>query len=226
MKIIDTGYKFGMETSQIFDPLHPKVVYPLRLSEIEDNLDADLICFGGGEDVHPSVYGHKNVASHVQRNVGLRDLYEIEVFKLARKHNIPMLGICRGAQLLCALSGGALIQDIDQRHGMGDHILDTEDGRRVPMTTTHHQMMWPMVLPKDQFKLIAWITPPKDGNRERRYVYDTAQLKDIKIQIEPEIVHFPATKVLAVQGHPEYFADFNSYPVRYIRELVETYLMR
>src|SRR5690606_27873987 len=62
-----------------------------------------LVVFTGGEDVDPSVYGEKNVASYSNLR---RDNEEVLLWSLARANNIPIGGICRGAQLICALSGG------------------------------------------------------------------------------------------------------------------------
>lgn len=226
MKILDISAKYGYETAQIFEPLNPDIRMPNFLKQIEEEIKStDLLCFGGGEDIHTSIYGHRNIHSHCGPMISLRDVYEIQAFNIALKHEVPMLGICRGAQLLCALSGGALIQDIDARHTHGGHILETKEWGPIPMTSTHHQMMWPFKMKKEEFDLLGWIDPIiKKGDRPRAYLYDAKQLPDVVPDKEPEIVFFPKTRVLAVQGHPEYYQSMEAPPVKFVRQLVFKYL--
>lgn len=225
MRLIDVGHKFGMETASIFRPLNPVVHWNISIAVVEylaKNGEVDLISFGGGGDIHPSLYGHRNVGTHCGNSPSYRDLFELEVWKIAQQYELPILGICRGAQLACALSGGELIQDIDHRHGE-KHIMETFDGKFVPMTSVHHQMMHPYRI-KD-FKLIAWINPPKeDENFRRYYEFDSSRIKRHEIKVEPEIIYFPRTKALAIQGHPEFYGDANHPSVQYVRELVDQFL--
>lgn len=79
------------------------------------NLDGLVLV--GGADVNPMWYGEQPI----QQLGGVdpqRDLYELKLVKMASDHNIPILGICRGSQLLNVAFGGTLYQDIpSQRKG-------------------------------------------------------------------------------------------------------------
>ena len=220
--VIDIGAKFGNPVARIFEPWNPEVITSgITLKFLKETLPTgkiDLLCFGGGMDIHPSLYFHRNVASDCEDVPSFRDLFEIEVWKLCQKYSVPVLGICRGSQFVCAMSGGELIQDIGYGHDM-NHKLTLDDGREIPMTTTHHQMMWPNK--SKNYMLIAW----KDNKRSPdQYNYDHSKIKDPDFSKEPEIVYFSKTNVLAVQGHPEYYPDMNCASVTYIRELVTKYL--
>ena len=71
----------------------------------------DGLVLVGGADVNPLWYGE----SPIQQLGGVdpqRDLYELKLIKLASDRNIPILGICRGCQLLNVAFGGTLYQDI------------------------------------------------------------------------------------------------------------------
>ena len=63
---------------------------------------ADLVCFTGGADVHPSFYGHSKHPT--SRCDVLRDNEEVEIWE-EFVNNISMVGICRGGQLLNVLNG-------------------------------------------------------------------------------------------------------------------------
>lgn len=72
----------------------------------------DGIIFTGGIDVSPLSYG-ENPISHVNNVSSIRDDYEISLFRRAYAGSIPILGICRGNQLINVALGGSLYQDIN-----------------------------------------------------------------------------------------------------------------
>ena len=68
------------------------------------------IVIGGGDDIEPEQYGGE---LHPRRRYDVeRDRFEIAMIEQALEANIPMLGICRGAQLINVVAGGSLQQDI------------------------------------------------------------------------------------------------------------------
>ncbi len=69
------------------------------------------IVFTGGQDIEPQLY-HEEREPHTQASDIERDMFELHLYKAAKARNIPVLGICRGAQLINAAHGGTLIQDI------------------------------------------------------------------------------------------------------------------
>lgn len=71
---------------------------------------------GGGNDIDPAIYGGDVSTS---RSVDpLRDEFELSVLDLAAERGLPVLGICRGAQLLNVRAGGSLYGDV---HHMRQH---------------------------------------------------------------------------------------------------------
>jgi putative glutamine amidotransferase len=71
----------------------------------------DGIILSGGEDVDPQFYGqdpHQNLGLVIPE----RDETEIAIAKYAIEHDIPLLAVCRGIQILNVALGGTLIQDI------------------------------------------------------------------------------------------------------------------
>ena len=65
---------------------------------------------GGGNDIDPAIYGGDVSSSPSIDSV--RDEYELEVLKQADRRGIPVIGICRGAQLINVHRGGTLVSDL------------------------------------------------------------------------------------------------------------------
>lgn len=74
------------------------------------NLDAvDGVIIGGGDDISPEFYGGSlQLSARLDPN---RDALELRVVQEALARNMPVLGICRGAQILAVAHGGTLEQD-------------------------------------------------------------------------------------------------------------------
>ena len=69
-----------------------------------------LLLTGGG-DVDPAFYGEDRDPSVEDAEPG-RDEFEIDLARRAMETNLPLLAICRGAQVLNVAAGGTLVQDI------------------------------------------------------------------------------------------------------------------
>ena len=72
------------------------------------NLDALLV--GGGDDIDPALYGGEALATEEFDRA--RDALESRYLKHAWQHGLPIMGICRGAQLLNVIRGGNLLNDV------------------------------------------------------------------------------------------------------------------
>lgn len=176
--------------------------------------DAILILHGGA-DISPSIYGHKvSKRTHASDQMSPRDLSEVLLARRAIELGIPIFGICRGAQLACALAGGSLIQHADG-HGGGNHHVVTNTGDHYTTTTCHHQMMNPWQV---NHELLAWSAP----SLSKLYVVEHEE--EIKMEKEPEVVFFPEIKALAIQGHPEWMSASSNF-VQYCLSLVEEKLI-
>lgn len=70
----------------------------------------DGVVIGGGADIAVALYDPLEV--EVVPPDPARDAFEIEVIEHAIEEDVPLLGICRGAQLLNVVQGGSLLRDV------------------------------------------------------------------------------------------------------------------
>ena len=81
----------------------------------------DGLLFTGGEDIDPFFYSQEPVPG-IRVFDEVRDSWELALFSAAMKKGIPVLGICRGHQLINVAMGGTLYQDLrTQRPDANDH---------------------------------------------------------------------------------------------------------
>ena len=86
--------------------------------EVLDLLDGLILA--GGADIDPSIYGAER-HRETHGTVIERDRFEIALARRALDRDLPLLGICRGMQLMNVARGGTLIQHLPESHGHEDH---------------------------------------------------------------------------------------------------------
>jgi putative glutamine amidotransferase len=68
-----------------------------------------------GEDIEPKRYDHEETnLRYLEKTHPLKDEIEVRLARHALRHDLPILGICRGAQLLNVVCGGALYGDVQK----------------------------------------------------------------------------------------------------------------
>jgi gamma-glutamyl-gamma-aminobutyrate hydrolase PuuD len=187
----------------------------IKNHELVDNLaDADIVLFTGGEDVDPSLYGkqkHHTTYSNIHR-----DLQEKEIFDQVKPNQL-CLGICRGSQFLCVMNKGILVQNVNNHATFGTHQIYDRLGNVYEITSTHHQMQYPFLLPETNYTVLYHA-----GNRADYYEGDGVNYPPC----DPEIVLYKTPglpKCLAIQGHPEMMR--NEAPViDMLNKLIDKYV--
>ena len=116
--------------------LPPQPVDSDIAERVLDGLDGLLIT--GGKDVDPAAYGQQPHPSTDQPG-HQRDAWEFALLDAALKRDLPVLGICRGAQVLNVALGGTLHQHLPDvighsGHRAGNAVFTTLPVRTVPGT--------------------------------------------------------------------------------------------
>jgi len=134
-----------------------------------------------------------------------RDRWEIDLLRAALGRNIPVLAICRGAQLLNVALGGSLIPDLPAGRGERHPRLDEDRRRRV-----HEVTFAPGSLPASLYGARCVV------NSLHHQAVDRPGEGLVVVGWAPdgtaEAVELPGRPVLAVQWHPESLAADPAFP--------------
>lgn len=183
-----------------------KCKYVKRPSQLTTN---DVLVIWGGEDIGTQLYNEIPNSYAEQYKPSFRDLTELIFINAAIKLNIPIVGVCRGAQLLCVHQKGKLIQHVLNHVGYHKLYL-TKEKTLISTNSYHHQVM----VPTENAEIIA-ISANK---------YEIGWIEN-NIQVTPEvpeIIKWNKIRALGIQGHPEFYdapTEFIEYTKNLILEL-------
>lgn len=168
------------------------------LRQIVSQLDG--IVLTGGEDIQPDYYSD-TPDEKLEEVSPARDTFDLMVLKMATDRNIPILGICRGLQLMNVAFGGTLYQDLPTQHPSAINHRQKESGtipthpvsiikgsklaeitgqEMLQVNTFHHQAIRKLA---PGFKVTAWAPD----------------------SVVEAIEAYPVRQILGVQFHPEIF---------------------
>ncbi|MCQ2118358.1 MAG: gamma-glutamyl-gamma-aminobutyrate hydrolase family protein [Bacteroidales bacterium] len=157
----------------------------------------DGVVLTGGEDFDPQIYGEEELPECGGIN-GYRDTCDLLIAKYALKYKKPVLGICRGLQLMNIATGGTLYQDLPSQKGVHhrQEVASTipTHGIKVEKNSILYDLMGSEDLQVNTFHHQA----VKDLGKD---------LRIIAMSTDGVVEGFQSTgrkpKVLCVQFHPE-----------------------
>jgi putative glutamine amidotransferase len=123
----------------------------------------------GGDDVNAALYGEENFPFNGCFTEE-RDLFELELSRAAVAQKKPVLGICRGIQLLNVSMGGTLFQDIEKQNPEKTLLMHAQ---KCPSYSAVHDAI---VEPGSQISRILFAAP--DGGRVRVNSFHHQAVKD------------------------------------------------
>jgi putative glutamine amidotransferase len=119
----------------------PVVLPPLGEETIDSLLDRlDAVCLSGGPDLDPAEYGAER-DPQLGPTWRRLDRFELALARAADRRGVPILGICRGSQVLNVARGGDLIQ----------HLTIGGDGAESPL---HHRQRVPGERPTHEIEIV------------------------------------------------------------------------
>lgn len=145
----------------------------------------------GGRDIHPSLYNKEKNPWCGFTDVE-EDLKEIKEIQIYVNNNIPLIGVCRGGQLLNVFNDGTMYQHIND-HTV-NHKINAKDHDNVEYTlnvnSLHHQAM----LPGPDGIVLA-------TSEEKAYIPEIESYEYIN-----EIIYYPKNNHFCIQPHPEFLS--------------------
>jgi putative glutamine amidotransferase len=112
--------------------LLPVIRDTATLKHFVDTIDALLL--SGGADLAPELY-HQEILDSRWQGETERAHFEMELCRLTHHHRKPILGICRGVQLINVAFGGTLYQDLGTQCNLDNHRRIP--GKPIPMHDVH-----------------------------------------------------------------------------------------
>jgi putative glutamine amidotransferase len=187
-----------------------KVVKLSMYNKNADEMDeCDGVIFSGGEDLHPKLYGKPEFVLDygLKEIIPERDQFEYQVIAKAFSSKKPVLGICRGLQLINVFFEGTLIPDIPVV------LHSTDHGKKNGVDQTH----FVRVIPNSLLYNICGLEMGIVNSAHHQSVDKPGDLLRISAYSEPSIVEAmewkePLNKswLLMVQWHPERMTDLSS----------------
>jgi putative glutamine amidotransferase len=106
----DTHRRARARYIHVLEEAGAEIVALVEGDALPDEIDG--VCVSGGEDVEPERYG-ETTSELCGPTSAARDQLELDLISLARSRDLPILGICRGFQVLNVAFGGSLVQHVD-----------------------------------------------------------------------------------------------------------------
>nr|WP_318684176.1 gamma-glutamyl-gamma-aminobutyrate hydrolase family protein [uncultured Acetatifactor sp.] len=163
---------------------------PVTALSLGEMSSCDALILPGGGDITPAFFGENNQGSHgIDTEL---DIIQFQALDYALRRNIPVLGICKGMQVINVAFGGTIIQDLptasihrfqgqDQYHStviLENSCLYELYGKKALVNSAHHQGLGKLGA---GLNVIQWC--PEDGCIEA-IVHDTPPV--LGLQWHPE----------------------------------------
>lgn len=182
------------------------IVIPYDMKAIDQYIEMidGLMIPGGDYDLDPAVYGEE-ISSETRCIKNNRTDFEMALIRAALAKNIPILAICAGEQLLAAMHGGRLLQDIKTSY---PNALDHEQKKLgIHMSKTMHSIS---IKPDTLLKKIVQKEEVLVNSSHHQAVKSVGPEMIVSAIAEDgiiEAIEMPGFNfVLGLEWHPEYLA--------------------
>lgn len=201
----------------------PVLIPDLKGEALEHILrQMDGFVLQGGSDLSPKTYGEDHLDKNKWPGDELRDIYELKIANFAFTNAKPILGICRGAQLLNVYFGGTLYQDLAtqyedslqhrdaEKYDGNHHTIDFSPGKILSKLYENQNIMFVNSVHHQGIKklgknLIVEAISPQDKIIE---AFSYAKMQErfvLAVQWHPEFSHTIKDKVVPAEPIYDYF---------------------
>lgn len=163
----------------------------------------DGILLSGGGDMHPRYYNEEPIPENGTPDE-LRDRYDVALIKSAVEYQLPVLGICRGMQVINTVFGGSLYQDISVQYADKQPMCHSQNEERSVTTQTAS-----VVADSLLYSIVNCNTLPINSIHHQAVKriadgFRAVAFADDGICEAIESLYYP---ILGVQWHPEHLSE-------------------
>ncbi len=165
-------------------------------------MNVDGVLLSGGDDIDAQYFDEENIPNLTSLNA-LRDHYEFMLLRAAIDRNIPILGICRGCQVINVALGGNIYQDLPTMY----------KGELLPhsiLTNKHLPVHEIEVVEGSRLHQITSITTLNVNSRHHQAIKDVAPTLRVSARSKDGVIEGiegdDTSKIIALQCHPENLA--------------------
>ena len=163
----------------------------------------DGILLSGGGDMHPRYYNEEPIPENGIPDE-LRDRYDVTLIKSAVEYQLPVLGICRGMQVINTVFGGSLYQDINVQYADKKPMCHSQNEERSVTTQTAS-----VVTDSLLYSIVSCNTLPINSIHHQAVKriadgFRAVAFADDGICEAIESLYYP---ILGVQWHPEHLSE-------------------
>jgi len=197
------------------------IILPPQVGQVSELIALlDGVLLSGGGDIRPSRYGDAVEHPETYGIDDFRDEFELAVVRAALERELPLLGICRGIQVLNVALGGTLIQDIADE--WGTTLEHRQSRREVPFSEPSHEVEVRGGSLLEAIYGASVVAVNSFHHQAVKIVAPGLQVVGWAPDGVIEGVEFPERRfVLGVQWHPEMMFEAHSEHLQPFRGLVE-----
>lgn len=190
------GYMKMIEDLGGFPVMLPLTTDQKELSQVLSICDG--IIFTGGQDIEPALY-HTRKSDECGPCCKERDKMEAYLFERAMFQDKPVLGICRGIQLMNVMLGGTLYQDLKKEHpSMVEHLMKALYDRPIHIVNVIEHTMLADLIGVGYYPVNSY------HHQAIRDIAQTAEVMAVSEDGLIEAISVPGQRfAVGVQWHPE-----------------------
>lgn len=225
------SYDFAIKRERYYIPVEYVDVVkkvggiPLLLPSVNDDGIAkefvervDCLVLSGGGDIDPEYFGEQPLPK-LEDVDPLRDEFEFKLISHALERKIPILGICRGMQILVVATGGTLYQDIESQVER-----PLQHRQKAPLWAGSHRID---VLENTRLRSILGCKQVRVNSFHHQAVAETGPCLAVSARASDGVIEAVESCesdvfVLGVQWHPELMWQREAVFLRLFRDLTQS----